>query len=221
VAVAAFFDVDGTLTRTTALHPLVWYQRGRLGRLRFALWAAGLLAQAPWYWWIDRRDRRRFNLTFFRRYAGLNVADLGAWHTRTFVDNLERVLYPAGVECVREHQRQGRRVVLVTGGLDVVMRPLADVLKADELLCGRLCERDGVCTGALLDEPLTGERKAALMREYAEKHGIDLAESYAYGDSAGDLPMLECVGHAVVVNPGRRLRALAEERGWQVVRWTC
>ena len=57
------------------------------------------------------------------------------------------------------------------------------------------------------------------MREYAEKHGIDLAQSFAYTDSHGDLPMLECVGHPAAVNPDRRLRRLAAARGWHVEEW--
>ena len=42
---------------------------------------------------------------------------------------------------------------------------------------------------------------------------VDLAESFAYSDSASDLPMLRAVGNAVVVNPDEELRAVARERG--------
>src|SRR5262249_34411378 len=52
-AVAAFFDVDGTLTRTTVLGPLLWYQRAHLPRWRFRVWALGLALQAPGYWLLD------------------------------------------------------------------------------------------------------------------------------------------------------------------------
>ena len=39
------------------------------------------------------------------------------------------------------------------------------------------------------------------MRRFAADHGIDLEASWAYSDSVSDLPMLELVGHPVVVNP--------------------
>src|SRR6202034_4385175 len=48
---------------------------------------------------------------------------------------------------------------------------------------------------------------------------FDLAESYAYSDSESDLPMLEAVGHAVVVNPDSVLLATARERNWEVLRF--
>jgi HAD superfamily hydrolase (TIGR01490 family) len=220
VTAAAFFDIDGTLTRTTLAEPLLWFQQAHLPPWRFGLWLAGLGVQAPQYLLIDRFSRSRFNVAFYRRYRNLNAAGLRDWHRRTFPDNLQRRVFPAGLECVRENRRQGRAVVLVTGGLDYVMQPLAEYLGADTLMATRLVQRDGVCTGAMDCTPVADEHKAVLVRQYAAEQGIDLAASYAYGNSLGDAAMLECVGHAVAVNPDGRLRRLAGQRGWGVVRWT-
>jgi HAD superfamily hydrolase (TIGR01490 family) len=219
MTVAAFFDVDGTLTRSTVLEPLVWYQRAHLARVRFAVWSVGLLLQLPYYLLIDRRSRVAFNHAFFRRYAGLKAAELRAWHRHSFVDNLQRRFYPRGLDCLRAHQRQGHRIVLVTGGLDFVMQPLAEFVGADELLALRLVERAGVFTGDVDGPPVAEEHKAALVREYAQKHGIDLARSHGYGNNLSDAPMLACTGHPTAVNPDRRLRRLAGERGWPIVEW--
>jgi phosphoserine phosphatase len=41
----------------------------------------------------------------------------------------------------------------------------------------------------------------------AEKHQIDLSESYAYGDTAGDFSMLRLVGHPFAINPTKELIA--------------
>ena len=49
--------------------------------------------------------------------------------------------------------------------------------------------------------------------------GLDLGESVAYADSASDLPLLECVGFPVAVNPEARLAAIARRRGWHVEQW--
>jgi hypothetical protein len=56
------------------------------------------------------------------------------------------------------------------------------------------------------------------MEALADTLGIDLAESWAYSDSATDVPMLAAVGHPVAVNPDRELLRVARERGW-AVRW--
>jgi phosphoserine phosphatase len=57
------------------------------------------------------------------------------------------------------------------------------------------------------------------MRELAAAEGIDLAESWAYSDSASDLPMLRAVGHPVAVNPDTELARVAREEGWDVMRF--
>jgi hypothetical protein len=78
---------------------------------------------------------------------------------------------------------------------------------------------DGVYTGEI-EFYAYGENKAVAVRELAEKHGYDLSASYAYSDSATDLPMLEVVGHPYAVNPDRALRKEATARGWPVLDFT-
>ena len=41
----------------------------------------------------------------------------------------------------------------------------------------------------------------------------------AYADSTSDLPLLECVGFPVAVNPEARLATVARRRGWHVEHW--
>jgi len=218
-AVAAFLDVDGTITRTSIVDPLIWYWRAHDRPWQLMLRGAGLLLQAPRYWLIDKLSRGRFNIIFYRRYRGLRADDLRAWHRSTFADNLTRTIFPEARACLEEHRRQGHRLVLVTGALQFVMEPLAEHLHADHLIATRLEERDGILTGALAGLPIADEEKARLARAWAAEQGIDLARSFAYGNNWGDVPMLETAGHAVAVNPDKQLRARAEERGWRVVRW--
>jgi len=168
VSVAAFFDVDGTTTKTTILDPLIWYHRAHDSKFRFALFALGLFLRVPYYLAVDRRSRARCNVVFYRRYAGLSAADLRQWHQHTFADNLQR---------------------------------------------------DGTCTGDIDGPAIADARKAELIRSLCEKHGINAALSFAYGNSLGDAPMLECVGQPVAVNADSRLRRLADRRGWPQVRW--
>jgi hypothetical protein len=55
------------------------------------------------------------------------------------------------------------------------------------------------------------------MRELAMGMEISLPDSFAYSDSATDLPMLEAVGHPVAVNPDRELRGIAHARAWEIL----
>ena len=59
-----------------------------------------------------------------------------------------------------------------------------------------------------------GEAKAEGVRALAEKLGLDLSQSFAYGDSAHDVPLLSEVGFPCAINPDARLRRHAAEVGW-------
>jgi hypothetical protein len=62
-----------------------------------------------------------------------------------------------------------------------------------------------------------GQNKATAIQSLAEDLGYDLGESYAYSDSATDLPMLQVVGHPFAVNPDKALRREATARDWPVL----
>jgi phosphoserine phosphatase len=58
-----------------------------------------------------------------------------------------------------------------------------------------------------------------VLADYCKAEGLRLEESIAYADSTSDLPLLECVGFPVAVNPETRLAAIARKRGWLVEDW--
>ena len=64
-----------------------------------------------------------------------------------------------------------------------------------------------------------GPHKVRFAERWAEEHGVDLAHSAFYTDSVSDLPMLQRVGEARVINPDPRLRVLARRHGWRVETW--
>ncbi len=64
-----------------------------------------------------------------------------------------------------------------------------------------------------------GAGKARAIEQLAAREGIDLNASYAYSDSASDLPMLRAVGHPVAVNPDAELARVAREEGWEILRF--
>ena len=76
-----------------------------------------------------------------------------------FQYKLKPQLKPHGVERVRELVRSGADVVLVSQGLEHVMKPLAQHLGVKRLVANRLEFRDGVATGRLL-EPVIRPRGA-------------------------------------------------------------
>jgi HAD superfamily hydrolase (TIGR01490 family) len=128
-------------------------------------------------------------------------------------------LYPKMLATAYEHQDSGRPVFIVTAASQGTAEMLAHVLFFDGAAGSKLEERDGVYTGRFDGAFCYGEGKPLRMRELAQERGIDLAQSWAYSDSASDLPMLRAVGHPVAVNPDNELARVAREEGWDVMRF--
>ena len=78
---------------------------------------------------------------------------------------------------------------------------------------------DGRLTGRIAEPFVYGAGKVAAMRRFADEHDLELASSWAYSDSASDLPMLRAVGNPVAVNPDAELAVIAAEEGWRVMRF--
>ena len=215
----AFFDVDGTLLKSTIVHYYIWMRSAHVPFLLKRLWLVGFLPKIVYYLILDRISRPRFNEVFYRNYRGMSVAEIKGLSTEMFEAYLRPKIFPAAISQIQEHKEQGTAVVLITGSLDFIVQPIADYLAIDAVLAPQLGEQDGQFTGELTTAPLIGEEKAKAVQTYAEQHGISLEESYAYGDSQSDLPMLECVGNPVVVNPGKALREKALTSGWEMHEW--
>jgi phosphoserine phosphatase len=127
-------------------------------------------------------------------------------------------LAPAAVRAIREHRDAGHRLVLITGAVTPLTRPIAPLF--DEIISAELAvDRHGRCTGLLQRPPVVGESRASWLRHRAAEAGWDLDASYAYADSTSDLPLLRAVGHPVVIDPDVVLSRVARKERWPVELW--
>jgi HAD superfamily hydrolase (TIGR01490 family) len=213
--IAAFFDMDGTLLSSNVIETYLWV---RLADLSPAQKAARIAGKVPKFVNADRRDRTGMLRMVYREYAGARPADIDAVvdeHLTPYV--LER-LAPAAIRRVRQHRAAGHTTVLITGALRPLTRPLAplfDHIEAADLAV----DARGRCTGHLTSSPPIGESRAAFVRAFARRHGIDVDASFAYADSHSDLPLLEAVGHPVAVRPDVALLRHARRKSWNIVDW--
>jgi alcohol-forming fatty acyl-CoA reductase len=217
---AAFFDVDGTLCKSNIVHHYFYLARQDQSSWQQLQTTMRLLSLIPAYLWLDGVSRDAFNHVFYANYGGLAVEQCRKLGQRYFQQKLRANLFPAALAQIAQHQRQGRQIVLVTGSIDCIIAPLADFLKADAGLTTQLETVGEHYTGYLQGPPVADQEKARLIQKYATQTGIDLTQSYAYGDSIADLPMLQAIGHPVAVNPDKALRQLATQARWPIYDWT-
>jgi len=206
------FDVDGTLTTGDCVFPFLRRAAGvRLATpfLRHPL----ALADG-----VVRRDRDRLKALACASLAGLRAAEVDRLGAEFASEVAASRLRGDTSARLRRHRELGHTVVLASASLDPYLVPLGGLLGVEEVVCTTL-ERDGDgrLTGRLAGENCRGPEKARRVRALLAERGLDGAELWAYGDSAGDEALLALADHAlrvdgVRVSPEPERRAQAPSR---------
>ena len=132
---------------------------------------------------------------------------------------VEPIIYAEALDLIEQHQAAGRKTTSSRPRRRRSCGPLAEYLGR-----GRGHRQPGgggrstAATPGRWPSTPTARSRPRPCATWPTFEGIDLAASYAYSDSYTDVPMLEAVGHPVVVNPDRVLARLARERDWEIRR---
>lgn len=94
----------------------------------------------------------------------------------------------------------GYKLGILSGGFTFVGEYLKELLDFDYMYANELDIKDGVVTGQVIGDVVDGDRKAALLRQIAQKENISLEQTIAVGDGANDLPMISIAGLGVAFN---------------------
>lgn len=213
---AAFFDVDNTVIDGLSLQILLKYLKQKrvikatdywrnLGG--FILYKFGLL-----------QNPSRLRASALGRLLQARSADqLGRLFKDCFEEKIKPRVWPGARRLIKGHQENQQPVYFVSASLIQLVEPLARYLGVNgwqasdpEIIAGRF-------TGSLRTRPPWSEEKSRIIKDLAQRHRLDLSQSYFYSDHISDLPALEAVGHPVLINPDRRLRRLGQKRDWPII----
>ncbi len=214
---AAFYDVDGTLIKANIVHAFSYYAFNMPTITESVVKTAKMVASLPLFWAADKLSRKAFNELFYRYYRGMSRDRLLVLAEDMFEEMIRPTIYPRAKDLIEESRRAGCKQVLISGGLDFTVRPLAEYLGVDDFIANKLEFADGYATGKLEKPFVAGATKATIMRDYAARNDLDLTRCWAYSDSYSDYPMLAVVGNPTAVNPDFRLKATARSYDWPVV----
>lgn len=217
MAAAAFYDLEGTLVSTNLVHTLGFYSKNQQGLFRTVTKSASTLLSIPLFAATDQYSRKVFNDLFFKRYKGESEDRLRFFADQLFEEVLKPAIFPGAYELIEKSRSLGLRQVVVTGALDISVKPLMKHFGIKDYVANHLEFVNGIATGRLLPPVLAAATKASWIRVFAEREGISLSDSYAYTDSMSDLPMLSVVGHPAAVNPDMRLKQTALHHDWPIL----
>ena len=147
---ATFWRVEGSLLNLSAVRPVaffIWNAQSFSERwLRRSILALSAIIR-PLLYAADRVFATRFLHTLLRGISRDRLDLLGEEYFHYY---LKPKLKPEGIAKLKEAMDAGEKIVLVSQGLEHVMRPLAEYLGVEWLVANRLEFCDGLATGRLL-----------------------------------------------------------------------
>ncbi len=147
----------------------------------------------------------------------MKVARMQQIGIRLVHEELLAALYQPVVLRLQAHLLVGDQVILLTGTPEFIARPLAQSLGIAEVSATLCVARDGRYRLRTPSQHPFGASKAELAQGICHRLDLPLEAAVAYADSWCDMPLLERVGEPVAVRPDRRLRRIAEQRGWEIL----
>jgi HAD superfamily hydrolase (TIGR01490 family) len=212
---AALFDVDGVILRGKGL---TLFARHLVARGEAT---PALVVRATWYalghrlGWLDGGAvLRRVAAAYL---SGRRVEDLVVQGEEWFATRGAAAIHPEAWKLVEHHRREGTPVVLLSGGMNFLVAPLARALGAVHWVAVEPESEAGVFTGRLREPLCIDEGKLFHAHAVTRELGVELSACTFYTDDYGDVPLAQAVGEPVIVNPDPRLRREAGLRGWPVL----
>lgn len=221
--IGAFFDVVGTIYKRAFWRDISQRNREQK-RNRFWVWAYLLWHMAGWpfnlagvlstkRWYAAWARHMAWLLRGFTVEEGQQLFD---WLTEErLLPNLRTDI----MDMLRDHQAKGHMVALVSGSPQELLDAFVARLHIEHAVGTPLEVKHGRYTGKTAGPLALNEGKVVALKGFIADKGFDIDwdKSFAYGDSRTDIELLEKVGNPVAVYPDDALKALALERGWNII----
>ena len=217
----AIFDLDYTLTK-----------RGTWGRFiastiktRPYLWPVILFAMAKNQWLYKRGKAPRCGV----KKAMMKLAMVG-WsqekvehHAQIFAQReVETGLRPGAIKALQSHRAYGDTLIIASAAVDAVVKPICDLLNIEHYVATNMAYINGHLSSEFASKNCYGPEKLERMKEYLQQNPALQQNNTIitmYSDSHSDLDILLWADVGIAVDPSKRLEALANQHGLEVVNW--
>jgi len=115
---------------------------------------------------------------------------------------------------VQKLKERGYYLIAISGSQIELIEQFAPFYGFDHWVGQEYERNNGVFTGSIFE---THTNKDRLLKKLIEEKDLTLADSYGFGDSSGDISMLELVENPIAFNPDKPLAKHAQTSGWDIV----
>lgn len=214
----AFFDIDGTVFRSSLLIELV----ERLIKEGVFPLRARERYSDELHVWQDREGSYEAYIeavvaTFIEHIKGVyygDFADIG----RQVIDEQSKHVYRYTRGLLKDLKQKGYYLVAISQSPKTILDNFCEQYGFDKVY-GRMYEigPQDCFTGAIHDEHLIKNKSNIVKRVFDNNPDLSRADSVAIGDTDGDIPLLESVQHQICFNPNQKLYTHAKRVGWNIV----
>lgn len=213
--VAAFFDLDKTIIATSSAFA---FGREFMHNGLITTSEALQMSLAKATYMIAGQSSEQMDTTrdqLAALVAGWSVEQVREIASETMHNVVTPAIYAEARELIAFHRNAGHDVIIISASASHLVDLIAEELGINQVVATELEVADGHFTGEILFY-CKGAAKAEAINTLAVENNYDLSVSYAYSDSATDIPMLQAVGNPVAVNPDRAMKKAALENGWEI-----
>ncbi|MBO6258144.1 MAG: HAD-IB family hydrolase [Succinivibrio sp.] len=200
----AFFDMDETLVNGDTNDLSVKYY------LKHGLITEDFIRPLPDYhqrFFEGNLDIREFIAYIVQPVLPLSCQRLDEVVTGIVTENILPHIRPGAKKTIAFHKQRGDTTVIVTSTVDFIVKKLSQALQIDAVIAAPVkTTADGCIEGSLDGLVPYQEGKVTLIKQFVRERQLSLEDSYAYGDSINDLPMLLLCDHRFAINPNEGLR---------------
>lgn len=203
--IAAFFDIDGTIHRNSLLiehfKKMIKYEI-----IPKELYSGEL--ENSYLAWYNRKGNHE---TYLMNVSGLYQNSIKGLKEEDVLFAVDKVMkleaekvYTYTRDRIKWHLDKGHIVIFISGSPDFLVSEMAKKYNVTDYAGSKYLVKNAVFTGEVV--PMwDSNSKNNKLNEMVDKYNIDLSNSYAYGDTNGDLAMLKKVGNPIAINPNKEL----------------
>jgi HAD superfamily hydrolase (TIGR01490 family) len=214
----AFFDIDGTVFRSSLLIELV----EQLVEEDVFPPEAALQYETELQMW---REREGSYEDYISAVVGVFMQYIKGVHYGMFmeigrhvVQEQSKYVYRYTRDLIQELQQRDYYIVAISQSPKAILDEFCLQYGFDKVY-GRIYEigPQDRFTGAVIDEHLIKHKASIVKRVFDRNSELSPTQSLAVGDTEGDISLLETVAQPICFNPNHALYTYAKRMGWKVV----
>lgn len=193
----AFFDFDGTLTTGDSLMPFLRYISGDVSYLVKLAMASPFLVGYKLGLMKNDKAKEKVLQCFFRGLSEAFLQEKALAFSKEVLPGMHR---PEGIQKLKWHQEQGHDCVIVSASPHLYLDSWGEALDFNTVIA---TDFNLSGTGAIIQgENCFGPEKVVRIEQFLKDGGRSPEETWGYGDTKGDLPMLGYVNQGFLWKDG-------------------